>query len=180
MSKIIKQMELDALAARFKGVRDMVLLSTNKIDAALDYNFRKTLREKGIKVMVVKNTLANKVFTDQGVRLEGVWSGTTLIAWGPESIKDLSKTVDAAIKDAEKSPKNKEKYKIKTAVADGQPIPMAVAMKMPTRLEAIGEIMGMILGPASEIVAALTGPGGQVASQIATIADKKEEEGAKG
>ena len=52
---------------------------------------------------------------------------------------------------------------------------MAKALVMPTRLEAIGEIIGMILGPASAIAGCLTGPGAQVASQIATIADKKEE-----
>jgi hypothetical protein len=50
-----------------------------------------------------------------------------------------------------------------------------MAMKMPTRLEAIGEIVSMIMGPASAIAGCLVGPGGQVASQIATIADKKEE-----
>jgi hypothetical protein len=52
---------------------------------------------------------------------------------------------------------------------------MAQALTMPTRLEAIGEIVAMMMGPASWIAGALTGPGGQVASQIATIAEKKEE-----
>jgi hypothetical protein len=33
----------------------------------------------------------------------------------------------------------------------------------------------MILGPASSIAGCLVGPGGQVASQIATIAERKEE-----
>ena len=45
---------------------------------------------------------------------------------------------------------------------------------MPTRLEAIGEIIGMILGPASEIAACLTGPVAQVASQIPRSAEKKD------
>src|ERR687894_786382 len=71
-----------------------------------------------------------------------------------------------------KVPKQKDKLKVKTAVADGQPVPMATALTMPTRLEAIGEIVAMILGPAASIAAALGGPGGQVASQIASIADR--------
>ncbi len=177
MSKIVKQMELDSLTRTFQGVRDLVLLTADKVESQLDYTFRKTLREKKVRLQMVKNSLARKVFENNGIKLdEKVWSGTTLVAWGADSIKDLSKAVDALIKDvAKKNPKDDKKFQIKTAVADGQSVPISVAMTMPTRLEAIGEIVGMILGPASEIVSALTGPAGQVASQIATIAEKKEE-----
>src|SRR5262245_46971161 len=126
---------------------------------------------------MVKSALAQWVFEAQGIKMDDkVWAGTTWVAWGADSIKDLSKAVDGLIKDIEKKdPKQKDKLKVKVAVAEGQPVPMATAMTMPTRLEAIGEIIGMILGPASSIAAALTGPAAQVASQIATIADRKEE-----
>ena len=177
MSKLVKQMEYTALEQTFSGVRDMVLLSPAKVDSTVDYNFRKQLREKKVRVQMVKNSLVRRVFEANGVKLDDkVWAGTTLVAWGADSIKDLSKAVDGLIKDIEKKdPKQKDKLKVKTAVADGQPVPMAAALVMPTRLEAIGEIIGMILGPASAIAGCLTGPGGQVASQIATIADKKDE-----
>jgi len=177
MSKEVKQMEYTALERTFSGVRDLVLLSPSKIDSGTEYNFRKQLREKKVRVQMVKNSLARRVFEAQGVKLDDkVWTGTTLVAWGADSIKDLSKAVDGLIKDIEKKdPKQKDKLKVKTAVADGQPVPMATALTMPTRLEAIGEIIAMILGPAASIAAALTGPGGQVASQIGTIADRKEE-----
>lgn len=177
MSKAVKQMELDSLSKTFQGVRDMVLLSSDKVGSQLDHTFRKTLREKKVRLQMVKNSLARKVFESGGIKLDDkVWTGTTLVAWGADSIKDLSKAVDALIKDVvKKNPKDDKKFQIKTAVADGISVPMSVAMTMPTRLEAIGEIIGMILGPASEIVSALTGPAAQVASQIATIADKKEE-----
>src|SRR3954466_8492363 len=177
MSKLVKKMEYVALERTFSGVRDVVLLSPTKIDSGMEYNFRKQLREKKVRVQMVKNSLAQRVFEAQGVKLDAkVWAGTTLVAWGADSIKDLSKAVDGLIKDIEKKdPKQKDKLKVKTAVADGQPVPMATAMTMPTRLEAIGEIIGMILGPASSIAGCLVGPGGQVASQIASIADKKDE-----
>jgi ribosomal protein L10 len=177
MSKAVKQMEYTALEKTFSGVRDLLLLTPSKIDSALEYNFRKQLREKKVRVQMVKNSLAQRVFEAQGVKLdEKVWIGTTLVAWGADSIKDLSKAVDGLIKDIEKKdPKQKDKLKVKTAVADGQPVPMSVALTMPTRLEAIGEIIAMIMGPASSIAACLTGPGAQVASQIATIAERKDE-----
>ena len=177
MSKLVKQMEYTALEQTFSGVRDMVLLSPARVDSTVDYNFRKQLREKKVRVQMVKNSLVRRVFEANGVKLDDkVWAGTTLVAWGADSIKDLSKAVDGLIKDIEKKdPKQKDKLKVKVAVADGQPVPMATALVMPTRLEAIGEIIGMILGPASAIAGCLTGPGGQVASQIATIAEKKDE-----
>jgi ribosomal protein L10 len=144
MSKAVKQMEYSALERTFAGVRDLVLLSPSKIDSTTDYNFRKQLREKKVRVQMVKNSLVRRVFEAQGVKLDDkVWTGTTLVAWGADSIKDLSKAVDGLIKDIEKKdPKQKDKLKVKTAVADGQPIPMAKAMTMPTRLEAIGEVIG--------------------------------------
>ena len=178
MSKLVKNMELKALETTFSGVRDLLLITPDKVNSGLDFNFRKQLREKKVRVQMVKNSLVQRVFAAQGVKLDDkIWTGTTLVAWGSDSIKGLSKAVDGLIKEIEKKdPKSKDKFKVKIAVADGQTVPMAAALTMPTRLEAIGEIIGMILGPGSEIAAALTGPASQVASQIATIAEKKEEE----
>ena len=177
MSKAVKQMEFDALEKTFAGVRDLVLLSPAKVDSTVDYNFRKQLREKKVRVQMVKNSLAQRVFEANGVKLDAkIWTGTTLVAWGADSIKDLSKAVDGLIKDIEKKdPKQKDKLKVKTAVADGQPIPMAKAMTMPTRLEAIGEVIAAMLGAVSEVAGGLTGPAAQVASQIVTLANRKEE-----
>ena len=175
MSKIVKKMEYEALEKTFSGVKNLVVLSSSKVHAALEVNFRKTLREKKIHVQMVKNTLAKRVLDAQGIKLDDkIWTGTTVLAWGADSVKELSKAVDGFLTEtAKKDPKSKDKFTVKTAVADGIAVPMALAMKMPTRLEAIGEIVAMMLGPVSEIAGCLTGPGGQVASQIATIAEKK-------
>jgi large subunit ribosomal protein L10 len=170
-------MELDALTKTFGGVRDVVLLGSERVGSLLEFTTRKTLREKKIRLQMVKNTLARKVFESNGVKIDDkFWSGNTVVAWGGDSIKDLSKAIDALLKDiVKKNPKDEKKFTVKTAVADGQQVGLEMAMKMPTRLEAIGEIITMIMGPASELAACLTGPAAQVVSQIATIADKKEE-----
>ncbi len=177
MSKLVKSLEYAALEKTFKGVRDLLLITPTKVDAALDVNFRKTLREQKITVKMVKNSLTQKILTAQGVTVDSKhWAGTTLVAWGGDSIKGLSKAVDTLIKAIEKKdPKAKDKLVVKAAVADGQTVSMKMAMEMPTRLEAIGEIISMLLGPASEIAAALTGPASQLASQLTTLADRKED-----
>jgi len=173
MSKAIKQMEMDALKQRFQGVREYVFLSVNKLDAQADWSLRQNLRKKKIHVQMVKNTLARRVFRDMGMTIEadGYWAGTTWLAWGPESVAELSKEIETAVV---RNAALREKVTIKGAVAEGQPVPFEQALKMPTRAEAIGTIIGMLLNPVSQIIGGLTGPISQVASQIEQ--KTKEEE----
>lgn len=174
MSKQVKQMQMDVLARTFKDVRDMLFISATGIDAQTDNKVRLGLRKKNISMMMVKNSLLRRVFNDLGVKpADAAWAGTSIVAWGGESVKDLSKEVEAALF---KDPKLKDKVKVKTALAEGQTVTFEQALKMPTRKEAIGEIVGMILGPAASIAGCLTGPAAQVASQIQTISEKKEGE----
>jgi ribosomal protein L10 len=171
MSKKIKELELNSLRQTMRGVKDMVLLEPLKLDSAADFELRKKLREKQIRVKMVKNSLVRKVFTENGVQVE-TGSGPTLLAWGGDSIKTLSNAVDGLLKELKKDPKAPDKIKVKTAVADGQPIPMEVAKTLPTRLEAIGEVVAALLGPAASIAAALTGPASQLAGILTTIEEK--------
>ena len=48
----------------------MVLLQPLKLDSAADYEMRKKLREKKIRVKMVKNSLAKKVFDENGVKVD--------------------------------------------------------------------------------------------------------------
>jgi len=169
MSKAIKQMQMDALKKTFDGVRDMVFLNMVGLNAIAENKVRLELRKKGIRLQQVKNSLARRTFADAGINLEKPWQGTTTVAWGANSIKELSKEIEDFRK------KHDKVVKVKVAVADGEEVEFAQALKMPTRLEAIGEVIGMIMGPASTIAAMLTGPASQIASQIQTISEKKEE-----
>ena len=45
MSKLVKQMEMDALRKSFGGEKNFVVLSATQIDSATDYNMRKKLRD---------------------------------------------------------------------------------------------------------------------------------------
>jgi large subunit ribosomal protein L10 len=179
MSKQIKQMEMDALKKSFQGVRNLVVMTSSRVDAGADFQMRKALRQKNIRLQLVKNTLARRVLGDLGIQIDGIWAGPTLLAFGGESVKELSNAIDDYLKKwVAKDPKQKDKVSIKAAVAEGQQVTFEQALKMPTRLEVIGEVVAMILGPASQIAGCLTGPISQVASQIQTISEKKPEEGA--
>jgi len=172
MSKKIKQMQMDDLTKTFGGVRDLVLLSVSGVDSTFENKVRLDLRKKNIRMHMVKNSLARRIFGEMGIKLDGVWEGPTTVAWGANSVAELSRTVnDIFIK----NDKAKDKVKVKTAVAEGEQVPFDRALTMPTRQEAIGSLLAAILGPAGSISGLLVGPAGQVAGQIQTISEKAPE-----
>lgn len=173
MSKKIKELELNTLRKTFDGVKNYVILEPIKVDSATDFEFRRKLREKKARVQMVKNTLARKVFTENGIEVDG-WSGPTLLVWGTDSIKELSNAVDGLLKELKKDPKAPDKFKVRTAIADGQPVTLDVAKTMPTRLEAIGSVLGALLGAGSQVAGCLVGPPSQLAGVLKAIEDKGE------
>src|SRR5262249_41142539 len=130
------------------------------------------LRAAKVKVKLVKNTFAKKILSENGVAADAVWSGPTLVCWGGGSVKGLATSIDTAMKEAKKDPKAPEKFKVKAGVADGQVTQFDVMKNMPTRLEAIGDVLGALLGPGSSIAAALTGPATQIAGILKAIEEK--------
>jgi large subunit ribosomal protein L10 len=171
MSKKIKALEIGTLTQTFDGVKDYVVVAPAKVDAATDFEFRKSLREKNIRVQMVKNSYAKKIFTEMGIQVD-VWSGPTLLCWGGANIKALSNAVDESVKASKKDPKAPEKYSIKTAIADGEAISIEDAKKRPTREEAIGSIVAALLAPGANLVSAITNPGGELAAILKTIEEK--------
>ena len=175
MSKKIKAMELDALRAKIGEARDFVLVEPLKVDAGADYTFRKTLREKNIRVQMVKNSYAKKIFGEVNLDAGEVWTKQTLLCFGGANVKELATTVDTAIKDSKKDPKAPEKYKVKTALADGQVVTLEDAKKMPTREEALGGILSALLAAGGNLLAAVNGPGSTLLAVVKAIEEKAEK-----
>lgn len=170
MSKVIKQMQMNVLKETFKGVRDMVLLNIVGLDAISENQIRLSLRKKGVRMHMVKNSLARRVFADLELKVDGVWEGSTTVAWGANSVAELSKEIEAVVK------KHDKKMKVKGAVADGQFVAFDIALKMPTKAEALGRVVMLALAPASRIAAQVVGPASQVCGQIKGIKDSKKDE----
>jgi large subunit ribosomal protein L10 len=168
MSKQIKQMQMDALKQTLHGVRDLVVLSSSGVDAQTDNQMRLGLRKKNIRVQVVKNSLAHRVFDELGLKSGDYWTGPTALAWGADSLKDLSKEIDGLAK------KHKQ-LKVKGALSEGQAIPFEKALTMPSRQEALARVISLVLSPAARVVSLLQSPGARLASQIKELTEKKGE-----
>jgi large subunit ribosomal protein L10 len=176
MSKVIKQMQMDAIRKAFEGVRDLVVVSIKGLTCHADHALRAKLRKKDIRMQVMKNSLARRVFSEVGLAIPDdspYWIGPTAFVWGANSIAEVSQALDGELRAPKTAALYKDKVVIKGAVAEGQPLPFEQALKMPTRLEAIGAILSAILGPGSAIAGCLTGPASQIASQIQKISEKE-------
>jgi len=176
MSKVIKQMQMEAIRQSFEGVRDLVVVSIKGLDCHADHALRAGLRKKDVRLQVMKNSLARRVFNEVGLNVPAdspLWVGPTAFVWGASSIGEVSKALDGVLRGPKTAALYKDKVVVKGAVADGQPLPFEQALKMPTRIEAIGMILQAILGPGSAIAGCLTGPASQIASQIQKISEKE-------
>jgi large subunit ribosomal protein L10 len=168
MSKQIKQMEMEALKKTFQGIQDLVFLSSSGVNSQTDNHVRLALRKKNIHMQVVKNSLAKRVFTDLGLKLEKYWDGPTTIAWGAGSIAELSREIEATFK------KN-DKVKVKGVLAEGLEITFDRAVKMPTRTEAIAKVIALALSPAQRVMAQVISPGSTIAGQVKNLGEEKDE-----
>ena len=175
MSKVIKQMEMTSMTDTFKGVRDLVVLSIKGLSGTATTGFRAALRKKKVRVQIVKNSLARKVFSEMGLNINPespYWNGPTAFAFGGDSVAGLSKAIEGELKDLKKGPAYKDKVVVKGAVADGQEIGFDAALKMPTRSEALAHVIGLALSPASQILGQIIGPAASLSSQIKAHSEK--------
>ncbi len=165
MSKQIKQLEMDVLTRTFEDVQDFVLFTATGVDAQADHQFRASLRKKNIRVQMVKNSLARRVFENLGVHLADAWTSPTLVAWGAGSLAELSREIDAL-------GKKNTKLKMKAAVSERAEIPFPRALTMPTRAEAIGRVVALALSPAARVAGQARAPASRVAGQIKTLRER--------
>ena len=175
MSKYVKQLLTDELKGRLDGVEEAVLVNVVGLTANTSVSLRKQLKEKNIRLMVIKNSLARRATegTPLAAAFEGT-KGTNAIMWGAEDIVSLAKEAMALHKDEE----DLAAFETKGGIMDGEaltPERIKEISKWPSRGEVLSTIAGQLLGPGANLAAQLKGPGGQLASQIKSYEGKAEE-----
>jgi large subunit ribosomal protein L10 len=172
MSKLVKQLQMEALRRTFSGVQDMVLLNVQRLDARTTTQMRLDLRKKNIRLHMVKNTLASRVFKELGLEVpEQCWVGPTIVAWGSTSIAQLAREIEQWAERI-KSEKPQVIFEPKVAIVEKRSVSFEEAKRFPTREEALGRLVSLILGPAANLVAQLRGPGARLAGQIKARAEQ--------
>ncbi|MFK7769403.1 MAG: 50S ribosomal protein L10 [Mariniblastus sp.] len=166
MSKFVKDLLTKDLQNRLEGVEDCVLANVVGMDANSTTTLRRRLRDKGIGLMVIKNSLARRATegTSLAPAFEGI-EGTHAVLWGAEDFVSLIKEVTDLDKDVESF----EKFEARGGVMDGEqltPERVAEISKWPSKAEQLSMLVGQIMGPGANLAAQLNGPGGTLVGQI--------------
>jgi large subunit ribosomal protein L10 len=165
-------MMIGAIRERVGDNRDFLVIDSSRLDAITDNRFRLALQERGIAVLRVKNTLAEKALQQLGVgSISHVDDGPSTLVWGGEDAVSLSKEITRWAREL-------EPLQIKGASIDGQPLDarqVEALSKSPGRLELLAQLSGLLLSPGARLSGALLGPGGILQGQIKAMSEKDEE-----
>jgi large subunit ribosomal protein L10 len=173
MNKEDKDKIIESLVEKLDAYKNFYLADISGLDAAETSALRRKCFEKEIKVEVVKNTLLKKAmerssgnFDELYVALENPTSimfteGANVPA---KLIKEFRKT--------HKKPVFKAAYVEESVYIGENQLEALVNIK--SRLELIGEVIGLLQSPAKNVVSALQSGGGKIAGIVKTLSEREE------
>ncbi|MGQ9574105.1 MAG: 50S ribosomal protein L10 [Thermoguttaceae bacterium] len=174
MSKYVKNLICNELRQRLQGVEDALLVNVIGLDANTTHRLRAQLRQKDIRLLVVKNSLAARATA--GTPLASMFAGlngSAAICWGGPDLVCLAKEVARLASDGQFAP-----FAVLGGVMAGQrllPEQVLEVSKWPTRGELLANLAGQILGPGARLVSQLSAPGRGIAGQLQQLASRPEE-----
>jgi len=173
MSKKVKSLIERDLASRFKDLDGVAVINPRGINAIKNNQIRRRLREKGVRMTVVKNTLARRA-TDK-TKLKGfdkLLDGPSAVIYGQASIAAIARLLLD-------EKKNDETLELRGAFFDGEIYigdkGIEQVSKLPTREEAIGTVIASILSPGRKLAAVFKGQPSKIASILKMIEERAKE-----
>lgn len=173
MSKPVKEMIVADYKKRFENIEDALLIDIRGVNANDNNKIRNSLREKDIRITIVKNTLAKMAIAGSSLEpLSPAMVGPSALAFGGNSVVEVARElVDWAKKTAH--------MELKAAVLDGEFFEGAAGVKrlseFPTKEEAHGIIVKIALTPGSNVVGGALAPGSNILGIIKEIQERLED-----
>jgi large subunit ribosomal protein L10 len=166
MSKYVKNLIMKDITGRFAGVDGVAVINPRGIDATKNNGIRRRLRAKGLRMTVVKNSLARRALADSQIKgFDKLLDGPSALIYGKASIANVAKLLL-------EEKKTNEKLELRGIFFDGElyigDAGIKAASKLPTREEAIAGILGLALSPGQNLGAILL-QGSKVAGIIKAI-----------
>src|SRR5579885_1714394 len=177
MSKYVKELMMDQIKADLNGTRSVLILDLKDLDAVGEFQLRRDLRKKSIRLRILKNSLARRAFTELGMEgLSKYLEGPSAMAWGGDGIAELAKEISNQVK-------NLKKPAIKGGAVDGVvvvPEQVEDITKLPSREVLIGQVLGLLRGPAREALALVGSPASTLIGQLEAFVEKRGGSGEAG
>ena len=173
MSKPVKNMLMRDYTSRLTGANDGMLISIRGMKAIDTTKLRHGLAKNKIKITVIRNSLAKKTFAGSGLEgLGKLLTGPSAVVYGGQSVVEIARAIVASLKDF-------PTLELKGAVLDGTLFEgkkgVEELSKFPTKDEAIGQNVTLIVSPGKKLAAQIKGPGANVAGLIKAIEAKLEK-----
>jgi large subunit ribosomal protein L10 len=159
---------MDQLKTELDGDKSVLILDLKGLDAIAEFQFRRDLRKKSIKMRVLRNTLARRVFDDMGIGgLSRFLEGPSVAVWGGAGVAELAKEIFDQVKKLKKP-------EIKGGSVDGTvigPEQVEDITKLPSREALIGRVVSLALAPAARVVSLANAPASGLLGQLKTLAE---------
>jgi large subunit ribosomal protein L10 len=172
MSKYVKELMMNQLRTDLDSDRSVLILDLKGLDAVAEYQFRRDMRKKSIRVRALKNTLARRVFSEMGMDgLSRYLEGPSVMVWGGGGVAELAKEVSTQVK-------NLKKPEIKGGAVDGVvigPGQVEEITKLPSREQLIGRVVSLALAPVQRVIALAGAPAGNLMAQLKTMSESAGE-----
>ncbi len=174
MGKPVKKLLRDELIRRFRGVTQLAVVGFTRVDANTANEVRARLREKDIRMTVVKNALARQAFRELDIPQAGeLLDGPCAVAYGadPDTVEIVT-----IVRELLEIGEQAANLTVKAAFMDGELFGadrIEALSRYPTRDEAVAQVAQCVLAPAARLAGCLLAPGGRVAGILKTIEERQ-------
>jgi len=145
MPNLVNRMIVSELTSELEGVEGMLMVSFGGLTVEESEGLRSSLAAKGVQFRMIRNSLARRVLSEQGIELDEHLAGNTAIAYG-----SAAAAIHAAHILTEKDVKKAGKVKIKAGLLDGRVLNTQEALALadiPDRDTLHAQLVGVIAGP---------------------------------
>jgi len=172
LTKETKQEVINQINERFKSTPSIFVVEYKGLTVKELENVRKDLKQANSELKIVKNTLLKKAAedTDAG-QLNEFFVGSTAIAFCDQ---DSAATAKVFVKSA----KEYELLNIKGALLEGKVVSVEeieTISKLPSRVELIGQFMGLLNSPMSNLLYSLQNMQTKFLYALEALKEKKEK-----